>query len=309
MAILLRTNKPPDPEWRNLVAYARESYAAWTNARITSVRNTALQGAERTYVDLIVRTFTIRPEQIWVASREESVVGSSYADFRDHPDGKLNLDLDDAGDHAGLGGIGHLPSNRVDSIPRLVLVLNVGAFDHSSSIFTFMTIQHELTHVSHARRGIELLNQWRLSGDRRDFTGWLREQLRRLRISQIDYDFTDELTRPNDRKSSSQSLAHLGGFIAGFNLLSPSHDAAELFGQLEGLSLFWTSATRTVEESVINELSHFYEIIDESHKQSLVRYISMVLNIRRTQQSTLQFYERLRRALLSSPSRRGPTRR
>jgi hypothetical protein len=232
----------------------------------------ARKAAEQAFVPLLAEALGIRPGEV-------NVVGPSNPE---RPD-TINFDIDETANATTSGGIKRDPTSGALQMKTPAITMGPGSVRVNSPIPTQQTLVHEAAHATHASRANELLGEYARSSMSMSFEEWLKVELAKKRITQIDF----ELARESARGGSgvTESLSYVEGFVAGYHLLPADLDSLVLFEELTTMEDEFLSVARlsgysrdsleAVTAQIVERLRNYYQTaMDADHRRRFDEYVS-----------------------------------
>jgi hypothetical protein len=179
-------------------------------------------------------------------------------------------------DSHGLSGFIHdgkfdaeMPPTRDGPLPQVAMLLGNKAFEADNKAFTVNVYRHELEHGLHNHMAIEWLKRWRAdtSAASVPFVTWLDKQ----KMPAVDRALAQEAVRGTT--TSSESLAHAQGFIAGFGLEKAGVALADrpITEELLKLADYWPHAAEPVKAETIKRLKDYAAGLTDKERRATFR--------------------------------------
>jgi hypothetical protein len=232
----------------------------------------ARKAAEQAFVPLLAEAIGIRPGEV-------NVVGPSNPE---RPD-TINFDIDETANATTSGGIKRDPESGALQMKTPAITMGPGSVRINSPIPTQQTLVHEAAHATHASRANELLGEYARSSMSMSFEEWLKVELAKKRITQIDF----ELARESARGGSgvTELLSYVEGFVSGYHLLPADLDSLVLFEELNTMEDEFLSVARlsgysrdsleAVTAQIVERLRSYYQTaMDADHRRRFDEYVS-----------------------------------
>ncbi len=133
-----------------------------------------------------------------------------------------------------------MPATRTGPLPQVAIAIGNRAFEPDNKAYSVTIYRHELEHGMHDQMAIEWLKKWRADAkaEKVPFETWLGKQT----MSKTDLALVRAAV--SGATSSSESLAYVQGFIAGFGLEKAGIELADhpITEELVKLADYWPHA-------------------------------------------------------------------
>jgi len=179
-------------------------------------------------------------------------------------------------DNPGVTGFLHdntfdaqMPATRTGPLPQVAIAIGNRAFEPDNKAYSVTIYRHELEHAMHDQMAIEWLKKWRVDAkaDKVPFETWLGKQT----MSKTDLALVRAAV--SGATSSSESIAYVQGFIAGFGLEKAGIELADhpITEELVKLADYWPHAADAVQKETTARLKAYAASLTDKERKATFR--------------------------------------
>jgi len=147
------------------------------------------------------------------------------------------------------------------------VIIGPGAVIEDSPEYTAQVRTHEMTHVAHFRRGIELWDAWLAAGHPATFVAWLERQHDRHRVNEADLRTSRELA--TGQLLTTELLAPLEAFLGHYHALPVGAGHEESLHQLTLVARGFGARDDPVSIDVSRRIIDYAATLDAPHRAAL----------------------------------------